>query len=100
MKGVFYMAKISRTKSGKYRTLVFYLDENGKRCRKSFTHEDKNTVKYLAASFLAGRKDNCKEERMTIKEALKRYVDSKENILSPSTIRGYRAICKNKCDTM
>lgn len=89
------MAKISRTKSGKYRTLVFYLDENGKRCRKSFTHEDKNTVKYLAASFLAGRKDNCKEERMTIKEALKRYVDSKENILSPSTIRGYRAICKN-----
>ena len=89
------MAKISRTKSGKYRTLVFYLDENGKRCRKSFTHEDKNMVKYLAASFLAGRKDNCKEERMTIKEALRRYVDSKENILSPSTIRGYRAICKN-----
>lgn len=89
------MAKITKTKSGKYRTLVFYLDENGKRCRKSFTHEDKNTVKFLAADFLANQKDFHKENRMTVGEAIKRYVDSKENVLSPSTIRSYRTICRN-----
>lgn len=89
------MAKITKTKSGKYRTLVFYLDENGKRCRKSFTHEDKNTVKFLAADFLANQKDSHKENRMTVGEAIKRYVDSKENVLSPSTIRSYRTICRN-----
>ena len=89
------MAKITKTKSGKYRTLVFYIDENGKRCRKSFTHEDKNTVKFLAADFLANQKDAHKENRMTVGEALKRYTDSKENVLSPSTIRSYRTICRN-----
>ena len=73
------MAKITKTKSGKYRILVFYLDENGKRCRKSFTHEDKNTVKFLAADFLANQKDAHKENRMTAGEALKRYTDSKEH---------------------
>lgn len=89
------MAKITKTKSGKYRTLVFYLDEDGKRCRKSFTHEDKNTVKFMAADFLANQKDAQKENLMTVGEAMKRYVDSKENVLSPSTVRGYRRICRN-----
>ena len=32
---------------------------------------------------------------MTVGEALKRYTDSKENVLSPSTIRSYRTICRN-----
>lgn len=89
------MAKITKTKSGKYRTLVFYLDEDGKRCRKSFTHEDKNTVKFLAADFLANKKDAQKENAMTVGEAMKRYVDSKENVLSPSTVRSYRTTCRN-----
>lgn len=89
------MAKITKTKSGKYRTLVFYLDKDGNRCRKSFTHEDKNTVKFLAADFLANQKDSRKDSQMTVGEAMKRYVDSKENVLSPATIRNYRSICKS-----
>jgi len=89
------MAKITRTKSGKYRTLVFYMDESGKRCRKSFTHEDKNTVKFLAADFLANRKEARKGDTMPVGEAMKRYTDSKENVLSPSTVRSYRTICRN-----
>jgi len=89
------MAKITRTKSGKYRTLVFYMDESGKHCRKSFTHEDKNTVTFLAADFLANRKEARKGDSMTVGEAMKRYIDSKENVLSPSTVRSYRTICRN-----
>ncbi len=89
------MAKITKTKSGKYRTLVFYQDPDGTRHRKSITHEDKATVKLLAAQFESSRQKGCKGGDMTVGDAVKRYINSKESVLSPSTIRGYRSIQKN-----
>lgn len=94
------MAKITRTKSGKYRMLIYYQDEKGAKHRKSFTHENKNTLKLIAASFLNTHKDNRQTGNLTVSEAMKRYVDSKENVLSPSTIRGYRTICKNNMQNL
>lgn len=89
------MAKITKTKSGKYRTLIFYQDPDGTRHRKSITHEDKATVKLLAAQFESSQQKSRENGDMTVGEAIKRYIDSKENVLSPSTIRSYRTIHKN-----
>ncbi len=89
------MAKITKTKSGKYHTLVFYQDPDGTRHRKSITHKDKATVKLLAAQFENSRQTIRGNGGMTVGDAIKRYIDSKENVLSPSTIRSYRTIQKN-----
>lgn len=36
-----------------------------------------------------------KGQSMTVGQAIDRYIESKDSVLSPSTIRGYKQLCKN-----
>ena len=90
--------KIKQLPSGNYNALVYdYTTPDGKRKYKSITASSKSEVKRLIAVFLADR-EALHEERekkedpayMTVGEAIDKYIESKSNVLSPSTIRGYR----------
>lgn len=84
------MAKARKLPSGKWRTQVYdYTDENGKRHYESFTATTKKESEYLAAEFALKKKRKIKND-LTLKEARDGYIDSKCNVLSPSTIAGYR----------
>ncbi|KAK9679474.1 Phage integrase family [Popillia japonica] len=84
------MAKAKKLPSGQWRTLVYnYTDTNGKRHYESFTAETKKESEYLAAEFALSKEEHTKCS-YTFEKARKKYIESKNNILSPSTIRGYQ----------
>lgn len=78
--------------SGNIRIQVYdYTDVGGKKHYKSFTAPTRQEAKLLAAEWKAGKADK-KPSRITLYEAVSRYIDAKEGVLSPSTIRGYMAM--------
>ena len=89
--------KINELPSGNFNAKVFdYTDEAGKRHYKSITAPSKRDVKRLIAEFLAQREtDKQSKTKLSVSEAICKYIESKNNILSPSTIRGYKIIKKN-----
>lgn len=81
--------------SGSYRIQVLdYKDADGKRHYKSFTAPTKAEAQFLAAQWKNNRTEEEKP-KLTIYEAVKRYIDIKENVLSPSTLAGYKRMHKN-----
>ena len=89
------MATAKKLPSGKWRCLSYIgKDENGKRQYKSFTAGSKKEAEFLAASYLLNKKQE--ESSMTIRKAVVEYIASKENVLSPSTIEGYRNVERNR----
>lgn len=90
------MAKAKKLPSGSWRVLVYsHTDENGKRKYESFTASTKKEAEYLASQFAAGKGGKKTANNITLGEAIESYIDSKSNILSPSTIRGYQIIKRN-----
>ena len=70
---------------------------DGKRIGKEFETE------YEAVFWAAGLKTRQKEaerspSRLTVEQAIDRYIESKSSILSPSTINGYKGIKLNRID--
>lgn len=72
-----------------------------KRFYRSFTCDDpsqkgKRKCESMAAEWSMSEEReylNCRDEtRLTVKRALDRYIQIKENVLSPSTVKGYRQI--------
>lgn len=62
----------------------------------SITDDDPDVVTAKAYAYKAGvLKARKKPENITLKEACNRYIDSKRNRLSPSTIQGYEKIKNN-----
>ena len=51
-----------------------------------------NAARLIKAEYMAGKKANQRQESLTLGQAIDQYIKSRENILSPSTIRGYQAI--------
>lgn len=89
------MAKPKKLPSGQWRTQVFdYTDQSGKRHYRSFTSPNKKLSALMAAEFAANKK-RISEGNLTVSEALEEYIRVKENVLSPSTIRGYTIIKNN-----
>lgn len=91
------MVKIERLPSGSYRARVHL--GGGK--YKSITDKDKKTVQLLAAQYeadieAAQAKENDPYRGMTVGEAMERYIDLKSAVLSPSTLRGYDIIRRNR----
>lgn len=104
------MAKATKLKSGSWRCLVY--DQTikvpqpdgtmkDKRIYKSFTCDDpspkgKRKCEAEAAEW-AANKENSRNthHKLSLKEAVDSYIASKENVLSPSTIIGYRKIQRN-----
>ena len=89
------MAEAKKTKSGKWTILVYsHTDSNGKRVYQRFTADKKRDAEMMAKEFEVGRKKEKRPSDMTVKEALRGYIDLRANVLSPSTIRGYETIYK------
>lgn len=89
------MAKAKKLPSGKWRVLLYVgKDDSGKRMYKSFTADTKKQAEADAALYAISKKKQETHE-MTVGEAIDNYIQSKENVLSPSTIGGYRVSRRN-----
>lgn len=91
------MAKAKKLPSGAWNVSVYSHSENGKRKYISFTGISKAEVELRAAEY-----KNTKHRRryvdLTVAEAVDGYISSKDGVLSPSTIRGYRRMERNNFD--
>lgn len=93
------MAKAKKLKSGNWNVQIFVgKDENGKRIRKSFTAPTRWEAEKKAADYLENGKKE--ETKLTVGEALDGYIKLKENVLAPSTIRGYGIIRRNRLKSL
>lgn len=81
--------------SGSWRVQVFlYKDADGKRHYKSFTAPSPEEAEYAALEWKLGKANEAPED-ITVYESITRYIESKQNVLSPSTIRSYDGLQKN-----
>lgn len=89
------MATARKQNSGNYRIRVYVgRSADGKAQYRSFTARTKKDAEYAAAQYMRA---NIETERSDIllKQAVERYIKSKENVLSPTTVKGYYAILRN-----
>lgn len=94
------MAKAKKLPSGSWRCLAFAgTGADGKRKYKSFTADTKKEAELLAAQFSIDRKDTS-QQKLTLTQAIDKYIESKSNTLSPSTIRGYRIAQRNAYESI
>ena len=85
------MATAKKLPSGNWRVLVYSgKDQNGKRKYESFTAPTKREVEFIAAEWLAKHSGEKKPKKMTLSHAYEKYIESKKNIISPSTLREYK----------
>ena len=85
------MAKAKKLPSGSWRARAYAGKVNGKDTYKSFTAATRREAEAAAAQWAVDRKDSTVAD-MTLGEAYDAYIASKENVLSPSTIVGYKKI--------
>lgn len=85
------MATAKKLPSGNWRVRAYIGDVNGKPKYKSFTASTKKEAEYLASEYLMSNKTKNEPLSITLGEAYDRYIESKDAILSPSTIRGYKS---------
>lgn len=87
------MSNAKKLPSGSWRVLAFLgTGADGKKKYKSFTAPTKKQAEYIAAEFTAKRKSPTVS--LTVGEAIDRYIDSKDGVLSPTTLNGYRNLRK------
>lgn len=94
------MASAKKLPSGSWRVNLYVGKVDGKREYKSFTAPTKKEAEYEAAEYNLTRKEKAQPMNMTVGEAIERYIDSKTNVLSPSTITAYRKIRKNNLQAL
>lgn len=88
------MAKAKKLPSGKWRVQVFLgKDAEGKQIRRSITAPTKKEAEQQAALLAAQR--NITTSRMTVAQAIDRYIELNRLALSPATILAYEQ-AKNK----
>ena len=93
------MANAKKLPSGNWRVRVFCgKDENGKNIIKSFTADTRWKAEKQADDFIKNGKKE--EEKITVGEAIDSYIRLKQNILAPSTIRGYGIIRRNRLQSL
>lgn len=81
--------------SGSWRVQVFDgIGADGKRKYTSFTASTEKEADLLALEYQLKKKNAGRPENLTIGEAIDRYIESKDAVLSPSTIREYKRIRK------
>ena len=78
-----------------YRVQVYIGTENGKRIYKSFYGETKKEAEYQALVYKMSAGKEIKKGAITLRAAIEAYIQSKEAILSPTTIDGYKKIVRN-----
>ena len=89
------MATPKKLPSGNWRVRVYdYTDESGVRRYRSFTAATRKDCAYMAAEF-AQNKARIAAGDLTVAEAIDEYIRVKSEVLSPSTIRGYKKQRRN-----
>lgn len=88
-------SKATKTKNGRWRCKAYYTDEKGKYTSKSFTEDTKRKAEAAAAAFLVDLKHDAKPENKTLGELADAFIENRSNLISPSTLRGYKSIRKN-----
>ena len=89
------MATAKKLPSGSYRVRV-YDKRTGK--TRSFTADTKKEAEFQANEWLLTRKE--KPADLTLDKAIDKYIESKSNTLSPSTIRGYKIAQRNAYESI
>ena len=74
--------------SGRYRVQVVYKGEDGKRHTKSFTADTRGEAEDMADEFRRGQRATGGP----VCEVVKAYLNAREGVLSPSTLRAYKSI--------
>lgn len=95
------MAKAKKLKSGSWRCLVYShtdrvwdhkkKDWTEKRIYESFTAPTKKEAELMAAEFAVTKDVKKRPENMTLYEAIDKYIQIKEGVLSPTTVRTYKS---------
>ena len=85
--------KATRLPSGSYRVqVVVGKDENGKRNVRSFTADTADEAIFQALTFKNSLGIGANAKTMTVGQAFTQYINARDNILSPASIRGYNII--------
>ena len=93
------MAKAVQLPSGTWRVQVFLgIDSEGKKIKKSITASTKWEAERLAAMYT--EEERASKSKFTVGQALDEYIDFKRNVLSPSTLRGYDIIRRNRLQSL
>lgn len=94
------MATAKKTASGMWKCRAYsHTDESGKKHYRAFTAPTKTEAEQAAARF-SGTADRAARVDLTVKEAIDGYIRSREGVLSPSTILGYRRMQASRYDTI
>lgn len=79
--------------SGSYRVRMFVGMENGKKIYKSFTAPTKAEAEHKATQYVIDKEKKKKRKSDNLFcDELSKYITTKEAVLSPSTIKGYKNI--------
>lgn len=87
------MPTAKKLPSGSYRCRVFSHMEGNKKIYKSFTAATKKEAELKASQFKSGLQDPI-DGKITVKDAVERYIKANENVLSPATLYGYECDLK------
>lgn len=91
------MATARKMPSGNYKVRIYdYTDQEGKKHYKAFTAKDKKTTEKLALDYSKEKRDIQNDNlEMTLYDAIEKYINSSDGVLSPTTINGYKTIQKS-----
>lgn len=88
------MPTAKRLPSGSWNVQIYsHRNSKGRRVYKSFTAGTKRQAELLAAEYKSG-KQRIVDDNKTVYEAVTGYINAKEGVLSPSTVRGYERMIK------
>lgn len=89
------MPKAKKLPSGNWRVQVYsHKNENGRPVYRSFTAATKKEAEFLAAQFVNGKSSGNVPANITLRQAARKFIDGRDNVLSPSTINGYEKILR------
>lgn len=88
------MAKARKLPSGNWNCVVYSHTENGKKKFVSFTAPTKQEVLRQALEFQVNKKNEARPQDITVIQAVEKYINSKSNILSPTTLKEYHNYLK------
>ena len=89
------MATAKKTPSGQWRVLAYVGKNVTKSGYKSFTAPTKKEAERMAAAFIPPEPERDRLN-ITVGEAIDRYIDMKNAVLSPSTIRSYKILRRSE----
>ena len=90
----------TKVSKGRYRTQVNLGTVNGKRRTKVFYAPTAAEADFLALQYRLDMKEKSDPGRITVGDAVDEYIESKSNLLSPSTITGYRVKRRNNFQSL